>query len=428
MLRARSGQRSNAAKVIEDCLLELGRRRYAVLYRDGSKQGRTPTRSKTQNPVWQEKNTFLLENVPTKFTAPGDPDFVPYKPKRGWGLFGKRRKRRAARDDDDDESGDDEGDDAEPDENDVAMPGEEDPESSAKMRQAASVDAAAAAQRGEVGMDVRVDIFDDDPASRDFLGTAKVDWKTLMRPGSHDLRLTERPGAKGKAERYTASGTVTVEVKHEIICQVACLEAAELPQRDMFDVPDPYCVLKWGNRILGKTKVCDNSRDPTWYGPRKEFAVPLQPDETDHAPDQLEVELWESDALTSDDFLGLATVPWRDVLFPSAGVPRYLGRRPGFSEDPAPQGYVELGLRASFIPDATPTGRSSKRTPSPSRTRRPAVLAVPSKRLSARRSRSRARASACSSCLCWNTARTRRRRRRSSCTCYGRGTCCGRTF
>lgn len=325
-----------------DCFATCAGDPYAVVFRDGHKLGRTPAQESTTNPCWEEKNLFRLTDVPTRVVDRHDPDF--FEPKSA--SWFRRRKRKPVKDDVESD-GDGEFEDSAP----PPVAGETDPTTQRALKAQAEKLKSEALSKGEPAVDVHLELFDDDAVSKDFLGFTRVSWRDLMTPGVKFLPLKERPGYKGgKSQRYAAQGTVVIRISHEVIVHARAFEASYLPQRDVFDVPDAYCLFKWGRDELGKTKTAHNQLDPLWYGPDKpcEFSVPLEPD--DFCPDTLTVEVWEEDLITTDDFLGLVTVSRADAAFPSPGVPHYLTRRPGISEDPAPQGFAELHLRASFIP------------------------------------------------------------------------------
>ena len=117
-----------------------------------------------------------------------------------------------------------------------------------------------------------------------------------MTPGVKKLKLKERPGYKGgKSQRYSAQGVVVIKITHEVIVHARAYEASHLPQRDVFDVPDAYCLFKWGREVLGKSSTASNQLDPLWYGPEKpaSFSVPLDPEEDEILFDFLHVEIWE---------------------------------------------------------------------------------------------------------------------------------------
>ena len=333
--------------------------------------------------VWgDDGNTFTLRDVPTRVTRPGDPDERP-QAKKARGLFGRKRSKKHARAlrasddlDDDDAPADSDDEDRKEAPEDVEdsddeqtreMPGERDAESTSALAEAARARREDAARLGEPSVDVRAELFDDDPVGRDFLGMCQISWGQLMTPGEHVLGLEDRPlkpnakrPRREKPERYRTQGTLTVEIQHEAIVEVTILEAVGLAQHDVFDISDPYCVVKWGSQKLGKTPVRDNTLDPRWYQPAIEFSVPMKPIETDFTPDELHIEVWESDTFSRDDFMGLVSIPRDAVVYPSPGVPRFLRRRPAFSEDPYPQGYVEALIRSSYVPKAMEPRKAEK--------------------------------------------------------------------
>lgn len=309
---------------------------YAVVSRDGIRVGRTPTVSKSLDPVWDRKNTFKLLNLPTqlstsskqpKTTSPSgevdDEEFthLPHSNEDEENDTGGKRQSK------------------------TESPSSIADEENASMR----VSRDEAALRGEPFVDVRIDIYDDDTISRDFLGTVAVTWRQLMSPGDHELVLADHPNTKRRRRRRRVRGTVTIRVQLEAVVSVVINEGVGLAQHDPYDKSDPYAVAKWGSvdgTVVAKTQVRDNNLDPKWYGPSFELAVPIVPRDVD----ELRIEVWEKDTWSSDDFMGLVCVSADDLLRPSPGIPRFLTRRPGKAADPFPQGYLELDIHASFVP------------------------------------------------------------------------------
>ena len=401
-----------------DCCGFLSGDPYAVVYSGGCKLGRTPTRRKTTCPTWDNKNTFKLKNLPTKLPPKQTDGELPPRGSidrstRGDddddGDDGAAQRRNSwtnafRQQRDDDEKSYDSNETDEPDTPPTPTPGDDDDQrlepSGGKKKSAEDErldaeqtevmpgehDAIAVAlsvreaqlqaeRSGEPFVDVRLDLFDDDPVSRDFLGTAAVSWRQLVTPGEHELALADRPHQlRRRKGRFAIRGTVTVRVELEAVVAVVINEGVGLAQNDPYDKSDPYAIAKWGlGAPVAKTLVRDDNLDPKWYGPAFELSVPIPTRvndgthktrsrlEDDPDRDELRIEVWEKDKWTSDDFMGLVSVPADELLHPSPALPRFLARRPGKSEDPAPQGYLELDIRASYVPFGVLEPRSAKK-------------------------------------------------------------------
>lgn len=398
---------------------------YAVLYSDGQKVGRTPTRSKSTNPVWNKQNTFKLLNVPTKLLNAKNSDSNP--PPRsssndsvigvGGNLELETRRNHGSQSflepeaqlhtenswnsNEVDESetplptpdgaspgeinfqsaGESKGDEGNPtslkndtgktlpsesDKNLISQPTEltlgEDDDVAVAYSEAESHEPVATCR--EPSVDVRIDLFDDDSVSCTFLGSATVNWRHLLTPGEHELAVIDSSvRRKEKGKRHQTQGTLTIHIQLEAVVAVSINEGVGLAQNDPYDKSDPYALAKWGmKRIVSKTAVRYDNLDPKWYGKVFELAVPipskkqlsrsnLRGGSDDDTVEGLIIEVWEKNKWTSDKCMGMVYLQRDELLYPSPGLPRFLTRRPGKSEDPAPKGYLELDIRASFVPN-----------------------------------------------------------------------------
>jgi Ca2+-dependent lipid-binding protein len=76
-------------------------------------------------------------------------------------------------------------------------------------------------------------------------------------------------------------------------------DARGLAKADLFGMSDPFCIVKWGGKEVGRTKVIDETLNPDWDDEEFELPLPDDPTSTD-----LIVEVWDMDAVGIGDFLG----------------------------------------------------------------------------------------------------------------------------
>lgn len=89
---------------------------------------------------------------------------------------------------------------------------------------------------------------------------------------------------------------------------VDIISAADLPNLDFgFRAEsDPYVIVKFGSKELGRTKTLDNQPNPVW---NENFYLDI--DETETSAVILEV--WDEDAMKRDEKIGTVTVPWESI-------------------------------------------------------------------------------------------------------------------
>ena len=230
-------------------------------------------------------------------------------------------------------------------------------------------------------MEVNVRLFDDDPISDDCMGEAVIDWDLIMLPGEHTLELYDplkappnccrffrchscaccccklkKPRKLPLAQRSQkhCKGTLTVRVRHVAKVQLHILEAYGVRKADWMGGSDPYCVVKYLDKRVAKTKVRANTQDPRWYH-MVELEIPVAPDGDEEAlapgdsADVL-VEVWEHDTVGADDFLGRVVLTRDMLLRPHSADVFKLQPRPGKPKEPIPSGYLDLHITCSFLP------------------------------------------------------------------------------
>lgn len=204
---------------------------------------------------------------------------------------------------------------------------------------------------------VTVSVFDADVFASDFLGSVKLEWETLMTPGVHVWKLqTDTTQSKKRAK-----GSMTVKIEYKARVELRLMEAIGLRDADTILGPghgnkdgtgssDPYCVVKYCGKKVGKTKVLKNKLNPKWYE-TFDIAVPVGGAVEEKEDEMLTIEVWEYDLIGSDDFLGQVKVRRAALLHPHNETQHWkLTARGGKHKDKHVQGYLDMHVHASFIP------------------------------------------------------------------------------
>jgi Ca2+-dependent lipid-binding protein len=135
-----------------------------------------------------------------------------------------------------------------------------------------------------------------------------------------DIQLKPVGAEDGEGEEYPEAGKVTLTCRcvcvlrpedHPLwvadpslsLLQLRVLRAIGLAKADLFGKSDPFCIVKWGQEEVGRTKVVPKTLDPVWD--QEQFSVDMQGD-PGHTP--LTLEVWDMDAMGVGEFLGLATI------------------------------------------------------------------------------------------------------------------------
>ena len=86
--------------------------------------------------------------------------------------------------------------------------------------------------------------------------------------------------------------------------------ARGLAKADTFGKSDPYCILRWNNRLCGKTTVKKNTLEPVWQDERFKVRVPGSMTIEDCS---LYVEVWDWDITGRGDFFGCIKIGGSDL-------------------------------------------------------------------------------------------------------------------
>jgi len=84
--------------------------------------------------------------------------------------------------------------------------------------------------------------------------------------------------------------------------QAKFIEAKDLPKMDLNGKADPFCVVKLGGIEQGRTRIIKRTRTPVW---NETIKVPILESQKNY---NLEIEVWDWDKVSSNDFIGTATV------------------------------------------------------------------------------------------------------------------------
>ncbi|CAM9268105.1 unnamed protein product, partial [Discosporangium mesarthrocarpum] len=124
--------------------------------------------------------------------------------------------------------------------------------------------------------------------------------------------------------------------------------ARALAKADFLGKSDPYCVVKWRDMELGRSKTCPRTLDPDWGGEAFHLAFPEDPADTN-----LIVEVWDEDAggARRGDFLGQVSLSAPEILALLTSACRRelpVVRKPSAELRPSKQKLVQGYLDMSF--------------------------------------------------------------------------------
>jgi len=100
-----------------------------------------------------------------------------------------------------------------------------------------------------------------------------------------------------------------------VIFQCAGLEKADKSIFGGTGASDPFVVIKYNDKEIGRTPTIQESCDPVW-STKNEFVVEVGEDD-DALLKQLEVEVWDEDLLSKGDFLGQVLIDAKVMKEPS---------------------------------------------------------------------------------------------------------------
>jgi len=92
--------------------------------------------------------------------------------------------------------------------------------------------------------------------------------------------------------------------------RVCCKQASNLAKADTFGASDPYCIVTFGGRAVGKTAVVRRTLNPVWNDSKFIINVPFDCREEE----DLVVKVYDNDLVGSHDFMGMVTVKGRDIV------------------------------------------------------------------------------------------------------------------
>jgi len=131
--------------------------------------------------------------------------------------------------------------------------------------------------------------------------------------------LLEEDEEKGEEEKGSSAEALTsssaskqIELEGKILC-VTVLSGTNLIAKDSGKTSDPYCKVgvvsggKVDKSTKQKTKVIKKTLNPTWEGETFRFNITPK-------VDALEVTVWDEDKLSSDEFMGIITIPKSDFV------------------------------------------------------------------------------------------------------------------
>ena len=171
---------------------------------------------------------------------------------------------------------------------------------------------------------LRLDVFDYDKFSKnDFMGQKTFSdnemLQILFEQNEEPVRnfFLEPKKARGvlgmklgivkkdKAESETGEESST------LILQIT--DGKHLPKADPFSLSDPYCIVKWNDEQVGKTKIIKNTLDPLWNHAYFEMKLTAGSEDKEIEEGVLVIEVFDWDRIGGDDRLGILTFKGKEI-------------------------------------------------------------------------------------------------------------------
>ena len=211
-------------------------------------------------------------------------------------------------------------------------------------------------------------VYDDDVGGiGDFLGMTRVSCQALMDVGKEEgefkygrrkaVKLEKDPALSDKANTLV-KGNITFRLQDvkaitegekdegaRVKVRICVKSAHNLAKADTFGKSDPYAVVKYDNRMVGKTRYMDSTLNPEWNDSK--FVVHVLPDVDEEV--KFEVRVYDRDMVGSHDFLGRVEQNAVDLLDPKGfGMMKERGLRKDEAlkeyENKLVAGTVKLGF------------------------------------------------------------------------------------
>ncbi len=148
-------------------------------------------------------------------------------------------------------------------------------------------------------------VYDYDRFSKnDFLGQKTLSdnemLQILFEHKEDELRSFNLEPKKARGMLGVKLGLITSDNSSTLMLQIT--DGKNLPKADPFSLSDPYCVIFWDGKQIGKTKTIKNTLDPVWRHCYFEMDIESAEDFDNH---ELIIEVYDWDRIGSDDQLGL---------------------------------------------------------------------------------------------------------------------------
>ena len=101
---------------------------------------------------------------------------------------------------------------------------------------------------------------------------SKALYQTKFIGGKVLLSLSQIGAAHSIDDDGRGGGVVVPEGMKEF--ELTVLSASNLPKANTFGLSDPYCVVRWARKELGKTSTIKDNCDPVWGGKAGIFLAP----------------------------------------------------------------------------------------------------------------------------------------------------------
>lgn len=95
--------------------------------------------------------------------------------------------------------------------------------------------------------------------------------------------------------------------------ELSVFEAKGLAKVDLFGLCDPFVIIKWNGKEIGKTDVISNTLDPEWKDSKFTLCIPSDMDLGEASGSSLVFEAWDHNTVSRGSFLGCLSFAGKDL-------------------------------------------------------------------------------------------------------------------
>jgi hypothetical protein len=208
-------------------------------------------------------------------------------------------------------------------------------------------------QPGLSGGLLRIEVHDyDEVGVGDLLGQVEVSGSQILLNSAQleNLNHFELMPKENTTEKQLIQGSLGIKIGCEpnVGLSIHICEAADLAQADAgrgeSAKSDPYCMVYWNGRFIGKTAPVMNNHDPIWHG--EKFDISLKPDHTDTT---LRIECRDKDRGSVGELLGQVEIKGEELMMMQMkGRIEFPLQRKKYTNEPM-QIKGRLGLTLRFV-------------------------------------------------------------------------------